>query len=75
MRQVALFLFFSADMIQGYIISKRLETRGFIISDPHFKPRYPEAVKQLAEWISSVSNCNVNRLVFCFAFEKFVIGC
>ena len=49
-------IFYSADMIQGSLVGKQLEVKGFIISDRKYRPKYPAAVKQLIEWISQVSS-------------------
>ena len=38
-----------------YIVGHQLEIKGFIISDPRFRPNYPGAIKQLAEWVKNVS--------------------
>jgi len=47
--------FFTANIIQSFIVGKRLEIRGFIISDEIHRPQYPAAIKQMAEWIAAVS--------------------
>ena len=55
-------------MVQMYIIANQLEIKGFVISDPRFRPDYPGAIKQLAEWVKNVSQdyyrlCNNQSVV------------
>ena len=38
-----------------YVAANQLQMIGFVITDPRFRPKYPGAVKQLAEWVKNVS--------------------